>query len=109
MRSTLSPGVSRTPGASTRSEGPLSRPGGRYSRLQLDVAYDAAAVPRVCSVEPTIVVPSGALAPAPRTHPVTFASAPTLAPGPTIEARTTAPGPTAAPGWSTLCHTGGTT
>ena len=36
-------------------------------------------------------------APAPKTHPVTFACAPTRAPGPMIDARTTAPAPTAGP------------
>src|SRR3954452_7407087 len=67
--------------------------------------YGAGTVPSVGTFVSAIVTPSGTVAPAPRTHPVTFACAPTLAPGPTIEPRTEAPAPTAAPGWSTLSST----
>src|SRR3954447_12801690 len=52
-----------------------------------------------------MAMPSGTIAPAPRTHDSTFAFAPTLAPGPTIDERTTAPAPIAAPGGNTLSST----
>src|SRR3954464_11183850 len=104
MCSTLSPGVSRTRSASTRSGEPLSGPVGGYSTSAADTPYGAVAVAvaSVGTLVAAIVSPSGTIAPAPSTQPETFASAPTLAPGPTIEARTTDNNPTAAPGCSTL-------
>src|SRR4051812_30404259 len=83
----------------------LSGPVGGYSAGRLAAPYGAVAVASVGTLVFAIVIPSGTIAPAPRTHPDTFASAPTFAPGPTIEARMTASAPTAAPACSTLSST----